>query len=101
MGVNINYSELMFIFQNIFELMKIDEKKHAGRDFIFEEKREKVLQKILGCKFIRINTSEKGYANYEIGRMQTFIISMFKNRQLRKLKKESNKKKDGIKKSKL
>ena len=52
------------------------------------------------CKFIRINTS-KGYD--EIDRIQT-IISKFKNRQLRKLEKESNKEikdlEDKIKKNK-
>ena len=56
------------------------------------EKRQEALEKKLGCKFIRINTSKEGYdANYEIGRIQAFI-SKFKNRQLRKLEKESIKK---------
>ena len=59
-------------------------KRHADRNHIFEEKRQKTLEKN--------NTSKEGYdANYEIGWMQTFI-SKFKNRQLRKLEKESNKK---------
>ena len=59
-------------------------KRHADRNHIFEEKRQETLEKN--------NTSKEGYdANYEIGWMQTFI-SKFKNRQLRKLEKESNKK---------
>ena len=37
--------------------VEIDEKGHTDRDFIFEEKRQKALEKKLGCKFIRINTS--------------------------------------------
>ena len=49
-------------------------------------------RKKLGCTFIRINTSKEDYdPNYEIGRIQTFT-SKFKNRQLRKLEKESNRK---------
>ena len=60
---------------------------------------------MLDCEFIRINTSKEGCdANYEIGRIQTFT-SKFKNRQLKKLEKASNKKmielEDEIKKLKL
>ena len=53
---------------------------------IFKEKRQKALEKKLGCKFIRINTSKEGYdADYEASRIQTFI-SKFKDRQLKKTK---------------
>ena len=61
-------------------------KKHVERDLIFEEKRQKALEKKLGCKFIRINTSKRYDEDYEIGRIQTFI-SKFKDRQLKKLNK--------------
>ena len=61
-------------------------KKHINRDLIFEEKRQKALEKKLGCKFIRINTSKRYDEDYEIGRIQTFI-SKFKDRQLKKLNK--------------
>ena len=37
--------------------VEIDKKGHTDRDFIFEEKRQKALEKKLGCKFIRTNTS--------------------------------------------
>ena len=37
--------------------VEIDEKGHTDRDLIFEEKRQEALEKKLGCKFIRINTS--------------------------------------------
>ena len=50
------------------------------------------IRKKLGCKFIRINTSdaERGYdTDYEVSKIQTFI-SKFKDRQLKKL--EWNKK---------
>ena len=47
-----------------------------------------MLEKKLGCKFIRINASKEGYdADYEVSRIQTFI-SKFRERQL----KQSNKK---------
>ena len=49
-------------------------------------KDKKVLEKELGCKFIRINTSKEGYnAGYETSRIQTFI-NKFKDRQLKKIK---------------
>ena len=57
----------------------------------FEKKRQETLEKKLGCKFIRINTSKRFDEDYEIGRIQTFI-SKFKNSQLKKLEKELNKK---------
>ena len=40
--------------------IEIDEKGHTDRDLIFEEKRQKALEKKLNCTFIRINTSKKG-----------------------------------------
>ena len=57
-------------------------KQHAGRDLIFEEKRQKSLEKKLGREFIRINTRKRHDKDYEIGRIQTFI-STFKDRQLK------------------
>ena len=66
-------------------------KKHVGRDLIFEEKRQKALEKKLGCKFIRINTSKEGYdADYEASRIQTFI-SKFKDGQLKRTRRQNRK----------
>ena len=63
-----------------------DEKGHTDRDLIFEEKRQKALEKKLNCKFIRINTSKENYdADYEANRIQTFI-SKFKDKEIKKLK---------------
>ena len=59
-----------------------------------KKKRQEALEKRLGYKFIRINTSdaERDYdTDYEVSKIQTFI-SKFKDRQLKKLEKESNKK---------
>ena len=71
--------------------VKIDEKGHTDINLIFEEKRQKALEKKLGCKFIRTNTSKEGYiADYEASRVQTFI-SEYKNEKLKRLE-ESNQK---------
>ena len=63
-------------FSECFLAVEIDEKGHTDRDLIFEEKRQKALEKKLGCKFIRINTSnpKNGYdLDYEVGNVQAFI----------------------------
>ena len=91
-------------FSEYILAIEIDKKGHSDRDLLCEEKRQEVLEKKLGCKVIRINACKKGDKNYEIGRIETFI-SKFENRQLRELKKQSNKKikelEDEIKKFKL
>ena len=51
-----------------------------------KKKQEPLQEKKLGCKFIRINTSnaEKGYdADYEVSKIQTFI-SKFKKKKIKK-----------------
>ena len=61
------------------------------RSYFWGEKTRSARRK-LGCIFIRINTSKEGYdVDYEVSRVQTFI-SKFKDRQLKKSEKESNKK---------
>ena len=86
MGVNIYYLEFLLA-------VEIDKKGHSDRDLIFEEKRQKALEKKLGCKFIRINTSnaKNGYdLDYEVGNIEAFIDE-FKDRQLEKEKLEKEK----------
>ena len=67
----------------------IDEKGHTDRDLIFEnKKRQKALEKILGCKFIRINTSntKNGYdLDYEVGNVEAFIDKLKKKKIEKKL----------------
>ena len=83
-------------FSECFLAVEIDEKGHTDRDLIFEEKRQEALEKKLGCKFIRINTSKEGYdADYEASRIQTFI-SKFKGKQLKKLNKKLKELEDKI-----
>ena len=74
-----------FYFSEYLLAAEIAEKKHAGRDLIFEEKRQNALEKKINSKFIRINTSKRYDGDYEIDRIQTFI-SKFKDRQLKKIK---------------
>ena len=74
--------------------MDVNKKGLTDRDLIFEKKRQEVLEKKLGRKFIRINTSKEGYnAAYEASRIKTFISNL-KNRKLKKnkIEKEPSKK---------
>ena len=92
-------------FNKFLLAVEIDEKGHTDRDLIFEEKRQKALEKKLGCKFIRINTSnaKNGYdLDYEVGNVQAFIDE-FKNKKIKELEdkikekeEESNKKIKGL-----
>ena len=68
-------------FSECFLAVEIDEKRHTDTDIIFEEKRQKGLEKKLNCKFIRTNTSnaKNGYdLDYEVGNAEAFI-DQFKN----------------------
>ena len=68
-------------FTEYFLAVEIDEKGHTDRELIFEEKRQKVLEKKLNCTFIRINTSKENHnADYKASRIQTFI-SNFKDKE--------------------
>ena len=76
--------------------VEIDEKGHTDRDFIFEEKRQKALEKKLGCKFIRINISnaKNGYdVDYEVGNIEAFIDE-FKNKNIKELEKMNRRKRN-------
>ena len=83
-------------FIECFLAVEIDDKGHTDRDILFEEKREKALEKKLGCKFIRINTSnaKNDYdLGYEVGNVQVFIDE-FKNKKIKKLEKQLIKEKE-------
>ena len=54
------------------------------------KKRQKALEKKLGCKFIRINTSnaKNGYdLDYKVGNIEAFIDE-FKNEKIKELEKK-------------
>ena len=66
-------------FSECFLAVEIDKKRHT--------------EKLLGCKFIRINTSnaKNGYdLDYEVGNVQAFIDE-FKNKKIKKTRKKINK----------
>ena len=68
-------------FTEYFLAVEIDEKGYSDRDLIFEEKRQKALEKKLNCSFIRTNTSKENYdADYEASRIQMFISNFNKNK---------------------
>ena len=74
----------------MFLAVEIDKKVHTDSDIIFEEKRQKTLEKKFGCKFIRTNTSnaKNGYdIDYEAGNVQAFIDE-FKNKKIKNLEKQ-------------
>ena len=85
----------MFRIDNYFTkyclAIEIDEKGHTDRDLIFEEKKQKALEKKLNCTFIRINTTKENFdRDYEASRIQTFI-SKFKDNKNKELKDEIEK----------
>ena len=78
--------------------VEIDEKGHTDRDPIFEQKRQKALEKKLNCTFIRFNTSKENFdVNYEFGKIQMFI-SQFKDDKIKerddKIKETDNENKE-------
>ena len=91
---------ILFRIDNYFSecslAVEIDKKGYTDRDLIFEEKRQKALEKKLGCKLFRINTSnaKNGYdLDYEDGNVQS-IIDEFKNEKIKKLEKQLIKEKE-------
>ena len=82
-------------FHKFLLAVEIDEKRHTDRDLISEEKKQKALEKKLGCKFIRINTSnaKNGYdLDYEFGNIEAFIDE-FKNKKNKRTRKKINRRK--------
>ena len=51
----------------------MDEKGHRDKDFEAETERQKSIEEILDCKFIRINPAKENFDVFnEIGRIQVF-----------------------------
>ena len=57
MDVNTYYLELMFILMNFYQQQKLMKKDILTETLLLRKKRQEALEKKLGCKFIRINTS--------------------------------------------
>ena len=72
-------------FTEYFLAVEIDEQNHESRELVFEEKRQEALEKRLGYKSIRINTSDarRNYdTDYEISKIKAFI-SKFKDKKIK------------------
>ena len=72
-------------FTEYFLAVEIDEQSHESRELVFEEKRQEALEKRLGSKSIRINTSDarRNYdTDYEISKIKAFI-SKFKDKKIK------------------
>ena len=96
MGVNIYYLELIFILVSAFQQQKLMKKGILIKTLFLRKKDKKHQKKKLGCKFIRINTSnaKNGYdLDYEVGNVQAFIDE-FKNKKIKKLEKQLIKEKE-------
>ena len=59
--------------------------KRVDKNLIFELERQKVLEKELNCKFIRINTNND--LDYEISDIQKFIVDFDNNKTKDEIKK--------------
>ena len=83
-------------FNKFLLAVEIDEIGHTDRDLIFHKRRQKALEKKLGCKFIRINTSNatNGYGlDYEVGNIEAFIHEL-KNKKIKELEKKLTEEKE-------
>ena len=59
--------------------IEVDEQGHNDRDIDYEIRRQKAIEKELGCKFIRINPVKEGFNIFaEIGKIQNYIIKSTK-----------------------
>ena len=58
---NIYYLELIFTSVNVLQQQKLMKKDILTEILFLKKKRQKALEKNLGCKFIRINTSKEQY----------------------------------------
>ena len=85
MGANTYYLELMFISVEISS--RNWWKRTYWQRYYFWIKKTRSTRKKLGCKFIRINTSNPKngyYFDYEVGNIEAFIDE-FKNKKIKEL----------------
>ena len=90
MRANTYYLELMSILLNIFQPQKLMNKTTKAENLFLKKERQKALEKKLGWKLIRINTtnSKKGYdTDYEVSKVHIFIRKI-KEKKLKKKKTE-------------
>ena len=59
--------------------IEVDGQGHNDRDIDYEIEGQKVIEKELGCNFIRINTAKKDFNNFfEIGKIQNYFVKSIK-----------------------
>ena len=59
--------------------IEVDKQGHRDRNFDYEIKRQKALEKELGCEFIRINPTKENFNIFvEIGKIQNYIVKSTK-----------------------
>ena len=79
MGVNTYHLELMSILLNISQPQKLMNKIMKVENLFLKKKDKRHQEKKIGCKCIRINTSnaKKGYdTDYEVSKIQIFIVNL-------------------------
>ena len=82
------YLTLIFIFLNMNQLYKLMKKEKPTEILFFKKKDKNHQKKILDCKFIRININKENYdADYETGRIQTFITKSTKKLMVNEISK--------------
>ena len=60
--------------------IEVDEQGHNDRDIDYEIRRQKALEKELGCEFVRINPAKEGFNIFiEIGRILNYIAMSIKS----------------------
>ena len=82
-SANTYYFKIDVYFTEYFLAVEIDEQNHEGRELILEKNKTRGIKKKLGCKFIRINTSnaKKGYdTDQQVSKIQIFN-SKFKEKK--------------------
>ena len=92
MGVNIYYLELIFILVSVFQQQKLMKKDILTETLFLRKKDKKTLERKLGCKFIRINTSnaKHGYdLDYEVANVQDLLMSLKTDNQKKKNQNET------------
>ena len=59
--------------------IEVDEQGHNDRDIDYETKRQKAIEKELGCEFVRINPAKENFIIFvEIGKIHSFIATSTK-----------------------
>ena len=98
MDINIFYLELMFILINFYQHQNLM-KKDILAEILFLRKKTRSTRKKLGCKFIRINTSNAKNCydlDYEVGNIEA-LIDEFKNKKTRRQNKRKRRRKSSKK----